>query len=80
MKLVTVYSKNDCRQCDYTKLALSKKGISYAEFNVDEDPQAMEFVKNMGYMAAPVVVVGFEHETMAGQHWSGLRPDKLSAL
>lgn len=78
--MVTVYSKADCSQCDMTKKVLKLKGIGYREFRVDEDDAAMAFVKNMGYLAAPVVVIGFENETMGGQHWSGFRPDLLTQL
>lgn len=80
MKPVTLYSKSDCKQCDMTKKVLNQKGITYKEFRIDEDDQALEVAKGLGYLQAPVVVVGFEHPSMGGEHWSGFQPDKLRAL
>lgn len=80
MKDVTLYSKEDCVQCDMTKKVLKMKGLTWDEKKVDVDDSALEYVKNMGYLAAPVVVVGFAHETMGGEHWSGFRPELLRAL
>lgn len=77
---VTLYSKADCVQCDMTKKVLKQKGLTYREFKMDEDDSALDKAKALGYLQAPVVVVGFGHETMPGEHWSGFRPDKLRAL
>ena len=55
--VVTVYTKP---QCD-TKV------------DITEDTQALEMVKSLGYLQAPVVIAGEEH-------WSGFRPDKINAL
>lgn len=64
-----------------TKKVLENEGIRYAEFRVDEDDKALAFVKNMGYMAAPVVVVGFQDgHPLSGAHWSGFQPEKLKQL
>ena len=70
---VTVYSKPACVQCNATKRALDGKGISYTSVDISEDPNALDVVKAMGYMQAPVVVT-------ANDHWSGFRPDKIEAL
>lgn len=70
---ITVYSKPACVQCNATYRALNKAGIDYDVIDVTEDPSALETVKNLGYMQAPVVV------TDEG-HWSGFRPDKITEL
>ena len=70
---VTVFSKPMCVQCDATKRALKRKGISFAEVDITQDADALEQVKALGYVQAPVVVAG-------GEHWSGYRPDKIKAL
>lgn len=71
--MVIVYTLPSCVQCDSTKRVLTKNSIEYQEVDLSQDEQAMEFVKGLGYNAAPVVVAGDEH-------WSGFRPDRLSSL
>lgn len=70
---VTVYSKPACVQCTATYRALDAQGIAYEIFDVSVDDKALETVKNLGYMQAPVVVT----ET---DHWSGFQPDKIQAI
>ncbi|MGO1392801.1 glutaredoxin-like protein NrdH [Agrococcus casei] len=70
---VTVYSKPACVQCTATYRALDAQGIQYEIFDVTADEKALETVKDLGYMQAPVVITGDDH-------WSGFRPDKISAI
>jgi glutaredoxin-like protein NrdH len=71
--MITVYSKPSCVQCTATYRALDKKGIEYTVFDVSVDEKALETVKQLGYLQAPVVVT----ET---DHWSGFRPDKIALI
>lgn len=77
---VVVYSKADCVQCDRTKKLLDSRGIRWIEHKVDEDEQALQLVRQMGYQAAPVVVLPFDYETTADRHWSGFIPDNIKAI
>lgn len=70
---VTVYSKPACVQCNATYRALDKKGIAYETVDMSQDVDALERVRALGYMQAPVVMAGAEH-------WSGFRPDKIEEL
>ncbi len=70
---VTVYTKPSCVQCNATYRALDAKGIDYEVRDLTEDPAALERMKSLGYLQAPVVVVDEEH-------WSGFRPDKIDEL
>jgi glutaredoxin-like protein NrdH len=70
---ITVYSKPACVQCTATYRALDSKGIEYEIFDVSVDDKALQTVKDLGYLQAPVVVTD-------GDHWSGFRPDKISEL
>lgn len=72
--MVTVYSKPACVQCNATYRSLDKKGIAYEVEDISQDANALERVRALGYMQAPVVV------TEDGDHWSGFRPDKLDEL
>lgn len=70
---VTVFSKPACVQCDATYRALDKRGIPYQKVDITQDPAALEMVRDLGYLQAPVVMAGADH-------WSGYRPDKISTL
>ena len=69
----TVYTKPSCVQCNATYRALDSTGIEYDIVDLSEDPAALETVKELGYLQAPVVVAG-------GQHWSGFRPDRIAEV
>lgn len=70
---ITVYTKPSCVQCNATYRSLDNKGIEYEIIDVSEDAEALETVKALGYMQAPVVVT-------EDDHWSGFRPDKIDEL
>ena len=70
---ITVYTKPSCVQCTATYRALDSKGIEYNVLDLSEDATALETVKELGYLQAPVVVTDDEH-------WSGFRPDKIALL
>ena len=70
---ITVFSKPSCVQCDATYRILGKYGLDYEVVDISEDIEALETVKALGYQQAPVVFAD-------GDHWSGFRPDQISAL
>lgn len=70
---ITVYSKPSCVQCVATYRALDRQGINYQIIDLTEDSHALDTVRGLGYQQVPVVVAG-------NDHWSGFRPDKISAL
>lgn len=70
---VTVYTKPSCVQCNATYRALDKNGVTYKTVDISQDADALERVRALGYMQAPVVIT-------ESDHWSGFRPDKISEL
>jgi glutaredoxin-like protein NrdH len=70
---ITVYTKPACMQCKATYRALEGKGIQYDVRDLSQDDAALEAVKELGYLQAPVVVTEEDH-------WSGFRPDKIDEL
>lgn len=70
---VTVYTKPSCVQCTATYRALNAKGIEFEIFDVSVDEKALDTVRELGYLQAPVVIADDEH-------WSGFRPDKIDEL
>ncbi len=73
--MVTVYTKYNCPQCEMTKRVLEGEGVPFNAINVEEDLEALDYVKNtLGFSATPIVVAdGFEP-------FSGFQPDKLKKL
>ena len=70
---ITVYTKPACVQCNATYKALDKAGLEYELIDISEDAEARDYVMALGYLQAPVVVVG-------DAHWSGFRPDRIKSL
>lgn len=74
---ITVFSKPDCVQCDGTLRALAKRGIQHKTVDLTQNPEAVEKVRDLGHQRVPVVLV---EDTDGRDHWSGFRPDRISAL
>ena len=70
---VTVYTKDNCVQCEATKRHMDKLSIQYETINITNDIGALDKLISLGYRSAPVVVAGNES-------WAGYVPDKLNGL
>ena len=82
---VILYTKPQCVQCTATKRLLDREGIAFHPVNLPDEPEALEYIKELGYQQAPVVVLtnGDVVSDRNGQvivHWSGFRPDLLNQL
>ncbi|GAA1821503.1 glutaredoxin-like protein NrdH [Agromyces neolithicus] len=73
MDQIKIYSKPSCVQCNATYRAMDAKGIAYIVIDVTVDDIALEEIKALGYLQAPVVIA-------LDDHWSGFRPDKIDEL
>ena len=71
---LVVYSKPSCVQCTATYRALDSKGIPYRVVDLSQDDAALEYVKDLGYVQAPVVVVDDQ------DHWSGFNPGEIDRI
>ena len=58
---IEVFAKKKCVQCDVTKRTFNKEGLVEGEhFNVtmlEDNEEALESMKNAGYLQAPIVFV-----------------------
>src|SRR5690625_2247654 len=70
---ITVDSNSACVYGDATYRALDKNGIDYVIVDISSDAIALDYVKSLGHMQAPVVVA-------VEEHWSGYRPDRIRSL
>ena len=70
---IIIFSKNNFMQCKMTKKLLDKEGADYQEINIDERPDMIDYVKDLGFSAAPVVKAG-------DIIFSGFQPAKLKEI
>ena len=68
--MTTVYTKNNCVQCDMTKRLMDKIGVAYDVVNISEHPAELDRLIEMGYRSAPVVITDTDS-------WAGFNPDKI---
>ncbi|MGG3890203.1 glutaredoxin-like protein NrdH [Metabacillus fastidiosus] len=75
MTKVKVYTKNNCPQCDMTKMVLSSNSIEFELINVEQNEEAHDYVVNtLGFRSVPVV------EVEGQETFTGFQPDKLQEL
>lgn len=70
---VIIYTLPSCVQCDTSKRLMNRLGIEYEEIDMSKDEAAVEYVKELGYTAAPIIVNG-------STHWSGFRMEMINGL
>lgn len=54
---VTVFSKPSCQQCKFTCRSLDHASIPYEVVDLTTNDAALEYVQDLGYSQAPIVVV-----------------------
>lgn len=64
--MITVYTKNNCASCSFTKRKLQQLGVNYKEINVDEDLAALEYLMKCGLRSLPVVFKDDEPVVIGG--------------
>lgn len=73
MAKITVFTKNNCMPCKMTKKFLTENGVDFEEINIEEQPDKVDYVKSLGFSAAPVIQAG-------DVVFSGFQPAKLKEL
>jgi glutaredoxin len=53
--MITVYSKNNCPFCDRAKALLENKGVDYKVVNIEDEPDAREFLVDQGLRSVPQI-------------------------
>jgi len=71
--MVTIYTKNNCVQCDATKRMMDKLGVEYETVNISDYPEELDKLIALGYRAAPVVITD-------NDSWAGFQPDRITGL
>lgn len=71
--MTKVYTKNGCIQCKMTKKLMNQMKIAYKEINIDENKEALDYLKEKGVKSAPYI----ETET---ESWTGFQPSKIKQI
>lgn len=75
-RIITLYTSPGCQPCKATKRWLDKHDVEYTIKDVTEDPADLAAVKELGYNAAPVIIVS-TGDPEVEIHWQGFHPDNL---
>jgi len=70
---IKLFSKNNCMQCKMTKRFLAENNINFEEVNIDNEPNALDWLKEQGFQSVPVI-------TSDATTVIGFRPDQLRQL
>lgn len=70
---IKLFSKNNCVQCKMAKRFLTDNQISFEEINLDQEPTAINWLKEQGFQSVPVI-------TSEARTIVGFRPDQLRQL
>jgi glutaredoxin len=80
--MITVYSKTQCPNCIQAKTLLERKGIVFAEINIEVDGNARAFLIEQGFRSVPQIFINGE-VLAGGYQWLAKQPqeyfDKLTA-
>ena len=75
---LTIYTKPaGCFACTKTKQKFTEAAIAFREVDLTTNPAALEFVEDLGFAQAPVVL--YEREG-SEDCWSGLNPGKIDQV
>jgi glutaredoxin len=79
--MLTVYTKNNCPFCDRAKALLESRGVEYRAINLEDQPDARDFLVDQGLRSVPQVFNGTTllqggYQGLAGQpeeFWTQLK-------
>jgi glutaredoxin len=55
---LTVYTKNNCPFCDRAKSLLESRGVAYNTINLEQQPDARDFLVDQGLRSVPQIFNG----------------------
>ena len=56
--MITIYTRDNCPYCDQAKTLLEIRGIVYNTINLEQQPEAREFLVDQGLRSVPQVFNG----------------------
>lgn len=76
--MLTIYSKKVCPFCENAKTYLTKNNIFFVEIDVENDIDALEFIRAEGHRTVPQIY--FQGRLFVSGGWQGLSsmsPDQI---
>jgi glutaredoxin len=55
---LTIYTKNNCPFCDRAKSLLESRGVAYNTINLEQQPDARDFLVDQGLRSVPQIFNG----------------------
>lgn len=52
---IKFYTRTVCPKCMFSKMLLNNKGFEYEEINIDNNPEAEQYLKDKNYATLPVI-------------------------
>ncbi len=56
--MLTIYTKNNCPYCDRAKSLLESRGVAYNTINLEQQPEARNFLVDQGLRSVPQIFNG----------------------
>jgi len=76
--MITVYTKTQCPYCDMAKALLESRGVEYTTINVEEQPEAREFLVDNGHRSVPQIYKNNQHIPGGYQGLAGMSEEEFN--
>lgn len=79
--MITIYTRDNCPFCDRAKSLLESRGVAYNVIDIEDQPEAREFLIDQGLRSVPQIFNGTTllqggYQGLAGQpedFWTNLK-------
>jgi glutaredoxin 3 len=76
--MIKVYTKNACPFCDRAKALLESRGVTYESINIEEHPEARDFLIENGHRSVPQIFKDEQHIPGGFQGLSGMSEQEFN--
>lgn len=76
--MITVYSRSNCQFCDMAKQLLDSRGVTYEVINIEEQPEAREFLVDAGHRSVPQIYKNTQHIPGGYQGLAGMSEEEFN--
>lgn len=76
--MIKIYSRSNCQFCDMAKQLLDSRGVVYESINIEEHPEAREFLVDGGHRSVPQIYKGNQHIPGGYQGLAGMSEEEFN--
>jgi glutaredoxin 3 len=76
--MITIYTRNACPFCDRAKALLESRGVEFKTINIEEHPEAREFLVDGGHRSVPQIFKGNQHIPGGYQGLAGMSEEEFN--